>query len=54
VKKGYSTVYGARNLRRLIQKDVEDLIAARMISEHGRELTDIRLTADGDSIVISE
>ncbi|MBQ6610592.1 MAG: ATP-dependent Clp protease ATP-binding subunit, partial [Oscillospiraceae bacterium] len=54
VKKGYSTVYGARNLRRLIQKDVEDLIAAKMISEHGKTLTDIRLTTDGDSIVIAE
>ena len=51
VRKGYSTVYGARNLRRLIQKDVEDLIAARMISDHGKNLTAIRLTADGDSIL---
>ena len=50
VKKGYSTVYGARNLRRLIQKDVEDVIAARMISERGRKLTAVHLTSDGESI----
>ena len=29
VKKSYSAVYGARNLRRLIQKELEDAIAAR-------------------------
>ena len=28
VKKGYSVTYGARNLRRLIQKEIEDAIAA--------------------------
>ena len=50
VKKGYSTVYGARNLRRLIQKDVEDVIAARMISERGRKLTAVHLTSGGESI----
>ncbi len=50
VKKGYSTVYGARNLRRLIQKDVEDVIAARMISERGRKLTAVHLTSGGEGI----
>ena len=54
VRKGYSTVYGARNLRRLIQKDVEDLIAARMISEHGKKVTAIHLVSDGEHISIAE
>ena len=31
VKKSYSAVYGARNLRRLVQKELEDAIAARII-----------------------
>ena len=48
VKKGYSTVYGARNLRRLIQKEVEDRIAAEIIAAQGGELRCIRLTCDGE------
>jgi len=46
VKKGYSTVYGARNLRRLIQKEVEDTVAARIVEARGTALSEIRLTAD--------
>ena len=50
VKKGYSTVYGARNLRRLIQKEVEDTVAARIVEARGTALSEIRLTADESSI----
>ena len=51
VKKGFSTVYGARNLRRLIQKEVEDVIASRMIEARGETFSAIRLSSDGDSII---
>ena len=51
VRKGYSTVYGARNLRRLIQKEVEDEIAARMIEARGTEIQAIALTADEEHIL---
>ncbi len=51
VKKGYSTVYGARNLRRLIQKEVEDEVAARIIAARGTALTEIRLSSDGEKII---
>ena len=50
VKKGYSTVYGARNLRRLIQKEVEDEVAAKIIEARGEQLSEIRLSADGERI----
>ena len=50
VKKGYSTVYGARNLRRLIQKEVEDTVAARIVEARGTPLSEIRLTADESGI----
>ena len=50
VKKGYSTVYGARNLRRLIQKEVEDTVAARIVEARGTAISEIRLTADESSI----
>ena len=51
VRKGYSTVYGARNLRRLIQKEVEDEVAARMIEARGNEIHEIALSADNDHIL---
>ena len=50
VKKGYSTVYGARNLRRLIQKEVEDTVAARIVEARGTPLSEIHLTADESGI----
>ena len=50
VKKGYSTVYGARNLRRLIQKEVEDRVAARIVEARGTPLSEIHLTADESGI----
>ena len=51
VKKGYSTVYGARNLRRLIQKDVEDRVASLMIESRGQNLKEISLHSDGEKIL---
>ena len=51
VKKGYSTVYGARNLRRLIQKEVEDEVAARMIEARGNPIREVSLCADDSRIL---
>ena len=52
VKKGYSVTYGARNLRRLIQKEIEDAIAAKLIEKRGQGVEEIRLSAGEDRIVI--
>ena len=52
VRKGYSVTYGARNLRRLIQKEIEDAIAARLIAERGRGVSRIRLSADESAVRI--
>jgi len=52
VKKGYSVIYGARNLRRAIQKDVEDAIAAEIVDRRGEKLTEITLSSDGEKIQI--
>ena len=51
VDKAYSTVYGARNLRRVIQKEIEDGIASRIIESRGTQLTQIQLSSDGDKIL---
>ena len=52
VKKGYSVIYGARNLRRAIQKDVEDAIAAEIVDRRGEKLTEVTLSSDGEKMQI--
>ena len=44
VEKSYSLTYGARNLRRLIQKELEDPMAARIIDAFEHPLTQISAT----------
>ena len=51
-KKSYSRVYGARNLRRTIQKDLEDELATRIIDSYDRPISQVRATATGDAIEI--
>ena len=50
VKKSYSVTYGARNLRRTIQKDVEDAIAEKIIERRGENVARIRLSSDGEKV----
>ena len=50
VKKSYSAAYGARNLRRLIQKDVEDPMAARIIESYETPITQIKATAEDGAV----
>ena len=45
VEKSYSMTYGARNLRRLIQKELEDPMAARIIDSFENPITQISATA---------
>ena len=52
VKKGYSVTYGARNLRRLIQKEIEDLIAGKLIELRGAEIKKITLFADEGGVKV--
>ena len=50
VKKSYSAAYGARNLRRCIQKDLEDVIAQRIIDSWQNPVTHLNVLADKDKI----
>ncbi len=52
VKKSYSVVYGARNLRRTIQKDVEDAIAQKIIDCRGENAGRIYLSADNGAVTV--
>ena len=55
VEKSYSVTYGARNLRRLIQKEIEDVVAQKLIERRGEPTARIRLTAaDGQLQVTLE
>ena len=53
VKKSYSMAYGARNLRRTIQKDVEDPIAEAIIDSFVEPIYQIRLSA-ADSVALTK
>ena len=50
VKKSYSAAYGARNLRRLIQKELEDTIAVRLIEGYQHPIAQMTALADQDQI----
>ncbi|MBE6994476.1 MAG: AAA family ATPase [Ruminococcaceae bacterium] len=52
-KKSYSVKFGARNLRRLIEKEVEDKAATLIISSWENPIKTIRLTSDGEKTVVT-
>ena len=52
VQKSYSSTYGARNLRRQIQKDLEDPIATKLIERYASPLGMVHLTAEGGNLNI--
>ena len=53
VKKSYSAAYGARNLRRLIQKELEDAIAERIINSWQHPVSQINVSSDGESLILT-
>ena len=50
VKKSYSAAYGARNLRRLIQKELEDAIAVRLIEGYQNPVSQLKAVSDGEKL----
>ena len=52
VKKAFSTVYGARNLRRTIQRDLEDPISERIIDSFEKPISAIRVKVAEEQIVL--
>ena len=53
VEKSYSMTYGARNLRRLIQKELEDAIASRIIDSWQHPVARLDASSDGEQLVLS-
>ncbi len=50
VKKSYSATYGARNLRRLIQKELEDAIAVRLIEGWQEPVSQLKAVSNGETL----
>ena len=53
VKKAYSVTYGARNLRRVIQKELEDPISEAIIDSFETPIHGISVTAQEDQIQVT-
>ena len=55
VGKSYSMTYGARNLRRTIQKELEDVMAAKIIDSYEHPLSRLKaVMEDGKLVLLAE
>ncbi len=52
-KNSYSQKFGARNMRRYIQREVEDRLAELIISNYQKKFTMASVNSDGDSLQIT-
>ena len=50
VKKSYSMTYGARNLRRTIQKELEDPLSVAIIDSYDHPITQIKAVCEDDAV----
>ena len=50
MEKSYSATYGARNLRRLLQKELEDAIAMRLIEGYASPVSQMKAFAEDGTI----
>lgn len=53
VQKAYSVTYGARNLRRTIQRSVEDPVSEAIIDSFEKPIGSIHAYVDGDKIQLT-
>ena len=53
VKKAYSVTYGARNLRRTIQRELEDPISEKIIDSFESPISTIHVTAEHENMILS-
>ncbi|MBQ9797390.1 MAG: AAA family ATPase [Clostridia bacterium] len=49
-QKSYSRKFGARNMRRYIQKEIEDQLAEQIIADYGRRYSMAKIDSDGEHI----
>ncbi len=53
VKEAYSVIYGARNLRRTIQRQLEDPISEKIIDSFENPISALHATVEGEKVVVS-
>ena len=53
VKKAYSVTYGARNLRRTIQKELEDPISEAIIDSFEKPISTIEVSVENDAVKLN-
>ena len=53
VKKAFSITYGARNLRRTIQRELEDPISERILDSFESPISTIHVGADGENFLVT-
>lgn len=51
-KKSFSRRYGARNMRRYIQREVEDRLAELIIADYAHTYTQAKIDSDGESLKV--
>jgi len=51
--KSFSVKYGARNLQRLVQKEVEDVLASKIIASYETPVSLVRLSAEDNKSVVT-
>ncbi|MCL2567898.1 MAG: ATP-dependent Clp protease ATP-binding subunit [Oscillospiraceae bacterium] len=51
-KQSYSLTYGARNLRRLVQREIEDKIATELVDHYEKAIKKIGLTVQDEKVMI--
>ena len=52
-KKSFSRKFGARNLRRVIQREVEDALASKLIADYSTGISAASISTSGDELVIA-
>ena len=52
-EKSFSITYGARNLRRTIQKDIEDQAAQLLLESYEHPLSQLAIRRDGDKLTVT-
>ena len=54
VKLAYSVTYGARNLRRTIQRELEDPISEAIIDSFENPISSIHVRVENDTVVLDK
>ena len=51
-QRSFSVKFGARNMRRFIQREVEDPLAEKLLADQKRAITQVRLSVSGGQLVL--